>query len=153
MTEEDQYVAWLRYKRSGDRTTIHICDSDADGAFKVYRHHENQISKIREALECPSDLGVVECAALRTSQAVVYKRHLEEARSHLPTSLSQGNVVPAASVPDTVEAVVSALKGLMECIDKGLLVRDTSHDRESGWAIKQMPVMLAIKAAQEALEP
>lgn len=30
------YVAWLRYK-SGNDTTIHLCDSDAEGAFKVYR--------------------------------------------------------------------------------------------------------------------
>lgn len=34
----DDYVAWLRYKHhpNGD-TSIHVCDSDAEGAFKVYR--------------------------------------------------------------------------------------------------------------------
>lgn len=32
----DDYVAWLRYK-SGNDTTVHLCDSDTKGAFKVYR--------------------------------------------------------------------------------------------------------------------
>jgi len=32
--EEDDYVAWVRYHGS----SISTCDSDADGAFKVYRH-------------------------------------------------------------------------------------------------------------------
>lgn len=45
----DDYVAWLRYQHhDGDVTTIHVCDSDAPGAFRVYRwarsaageHHE-----------------------------------------------------------------------------------------------------------------
>ena len=34
----DDYVAWLRYQHhDGDVTTIHVCDSDAPGAFRVYR--------------------------------------------------------------------------------------------------------------------
>lgn len=34
-----EHVAWLRYNdHNGARpTTIHLCDSDAPGAFKVYR--------------------------------------------------------------------------------------------------------------------
>lgn len=38
--KESEYVAWLYYKtgRDGRPTTIHVCDSDAEGAFKVYRH-------------------------------------------------------------------------------------------------------------------
>lgn len=34
----DDYVAWARY--SGG--TIRLCDSDAPGAFKVYRHPQEQ---------------------------------------------------------------------------------------------------------------
>lgn len=36
------HVAWLRYKvgNDGRPTTIHLCDSDSPGAFKVYRHAE-----------------------------------------------------------------------------------------------------------------
>ena len=30
---EDGHVAWLRYRNGA----IQLCDSDADGAFKVYR--------------------------------------------------------------------------------------------------------------------
>lgn len=34
----DNYVAWLRYgKRANGETFIAVCDSDAQGAFKVYR--------------------------------------------------------------------------------------------------------------------
>jgi hypothetical protein len=36
---DDNYVAWLCYRHHDNgATTIHICDSDATGAFKVYRH-------------------------------------------------------------------------------------------------------------------
>ena len=35
----DDYVAWCRYKFENERgTEIITCDSDAEGAFKVYRH-------------------------------------------------------------------------------------------------------------------
>ncbi len=37
ITEGDNYIAWLRYVRDGERTRIVVCDSDAIGAFKVYR--------------------------------------------------------------------------------------------------------------------
>jgi hypothetical protein len=35
--ESDDYVAWLRYVRAGERTRIEVCDSNAERAFKVYR--------------------------------------------------------------------------------------------------------------------
>lgn len=38
--EEDDWVAWLRYDYTNEETTgttINVCDSDAPGAFKVYR--------------------------------------------------------------------------------------------------------------------
>lgn len=36
---EDDYVAWVRYRNHNGRhaTTIHICNPDDEGAFKVYR--------------------------------------------------------------------------------------------------------------------
>lgn len=37
MRNSDDYVAWLRYVHEGERTRIVVCDSDAKGAFKVYR--------------------------------------------------------------------------------------------------------------------
>ncbi len=39
---DDDYVAWLRYIRHGERTTIAVCDSDAPGAFRVYRRRETR---------------------------------------------------------------------------------------------------------------
>lgn len=35
---KEEHVAWLRYDRSGKVTRIACCDSDAPGAFRVYRH-------------------------------------------------------------------------------------------------------------------
>lgn len=45
-----EHVAWLRYKigNDGRPTTIHVCDSDAPGAFKVYRAPPGAVG--REAL-------------------------------------------------------------------------------------------------------
>lgn len=34
---ENDYVAWMQYRRHNGMTTIHVCDSDSPGAFKVYR--------------------------------------------------------------------------------------------------------------------
>lgn len=35
--EDDNYVAFLRFRNQGERQWIEVCDSDAEGAFKVYR--------------------------------------------------------------------------------------------------------------------
>lgn len=40
------HVAWLRYTR----TTIQLCDSDAPGAFKVYRQRQ-EVERLRALLE------------------------------------------------------------------------------------------------------
>ena len=59
--------------------------------------------------------------------------------------LANGLMVAAA--PEMYEALAS----LMKMIDDGLLVRDTSHDDESGWALKQLPLVRAVQVAQNAL--
>lgn len=36
-----EHVGWMRYGKVRDHeTTLHVCDSDAPGAFKVYRRGE-----------------------------------------------------------------------------------------------------------------
>ncbi len=42
-----EHVAWLRYIRSAERTQIAACDSDAPGAFKVYRHADSELDRLR----------------------------------------------------------------------------------------------------------
>lgn len=47
--EPDNYVAWLRYNfHEGNTTTIRVCDSDAEGAFKVYRRPPNTAALLAE---------------------------------------------------------------------------------------------------------
>lgn len=43
------HVAWLRFKTGNDGrpATIHVCDSDAPGAFKVYRHPADLLARLR----------------------------------------------------------------------------------------------------------
>jgi hypothetical protein len=40
MPIDDDYVAWMRFAHRTDNQQpyLQICDSDAEGAFKVYRH-------------------------------------------------------------------------------------------------------------------
>lgn len=55
---EDTYVAWVFYRggRDGNRpATIHLCDSDAPGAFKVWRRKGN--ATLAETPEVPEVLG------------------------------------------------------------------------------------------------
>ena len=40
--EPDDYVAFLRNRHEGERQWIELCDSDSEGAFKVYRHKEGR---------------------------------------------------------------------------------------------------------------
>jgi hypothetical protein len=48
----DNYVAWLRYSRRENGTTIQVCDSDTPGAFKVYRE------EVAAPVPPTQDLGV-----------------------------------------------------------------------------------------------
>ena len=54
--EPSQHVAWLRYKPGNDGrpTTIHLCDSDAPGAFKVYRSPP-EVASLRARLQWTRD--------------------------------------------------------------------------------------------------
>lgn len=45
-----------------------------------------------------------------------------------------------------------ALKVVMQLIDDGLLVRDTSRDSEPDWAMRQLPLICALQKARAALE-
>jgi Lar family restriction alleviation protein len=49
------------------------------------------------------------------------------------------------------EGAVKAVKGLLDQIEAGNLVRDTRGDGEPGWAIKQMPLVIALQHARAAL--
>ena len=45
----------------------------------------------------------------------------------------------------------AALKTLFDLIDNGRLVRDTSHDHEEGWAMKQLDIVMSLQKVQAAL--
>ncbi len=66
---------------------------------------------------------------------------------HPPDSTLMPDVRLMAAAPD----LLSACQGLIKMMDDGLLVRDISGDGASGWAIKQLPLVLAVKAATEAI--
>ena len=50
------HVAWLRYNNHNGQkpTTVHLCDSDAPGAFKVYRH-PIEVAALRARLQWTRD--------------------------------------------------------------------------------------------------
>jgi hypothetical protein len=52
---------------------------------------------------------------------------------------------------DTIQELVSACKALLRCIDDGLLVRNIAKDHESGWAMKQIPLVQAIQSTLDAI--
>lgn len=44
----EDYVAWLRFKRhEGRGSALHLCNSDDEGAFKVYRHPEAELDRLK----------------------------------------------------------------------------------------------------------
>ena len=50
VSPEDRYVAWARFNTHDGRSaaTLHLCDSDAPGAFRVYRWEDVQDGAARE---------------------------------------------------------------------------------------------------------
>jgi hypothetical protein len=50
-----------------------------------------------------------------------------------------------------IETLEKAGRGIWKLIEDGLLVRNTSRDDEPDWAIKQLPVIMALKDLQAAL--
>ncbi len=45
-----------------------------------------------------------------------------------------------------------ALRGIMKEIEVGSLVRETADDHAPGWGMRQIPLVLALKKADAALE-
>ena len=59
----------------------------------------------------------------------------------------EANARLIAAAPEMYEA----LRGMLKLIDDGMLVRDMSHDHESDWAMKQIPLVRTLQLAQAAL--
>lgn len=49
-------------------------------------------------------------------------------------------------------ALLSALKGVMKQIEAGSLVRNVENDAEPGYAMRQIPLVLALKNADVAID-
>jgi hypothetical protein len=63
--QTEDYVAWLRYIREGERTRIVVCDSDADGAFKAYRHSKPETQPVPEHSPYTGAIRDIEIAAMQ----------------------------------------------------------------------------------------
>lgn len=50
------------------------------------------------------------------------------------------------------DALLDACKAIHECIDNGMLVRDTKNDSDPGWVIKQLPLAQALQKLGAALQ-
>lgn len=47
--------------------------------------------------------------------------------------------------------LLEALKGIFGLVESGDLVRDISKDHESDWALRQLPFIAKLKAAEQAI--
>lgn len=56
-SENACHVAWLRYSGTGAYRTINTCDSDDEGAFKVYRHTDQRIAQLERDLKASAALA------------------------------------------------------------------------------------------------
>lgn len=50
------------------------------------------------------------------------------------------------------KALLSALKGVMKQIEDGSLVRNTENDADSGYSMRQIPLVMALKNADVAID-
>jgi hypothetical protein len=73
---EDNYVAYLRFQHHGSgETTIHVCDSDAKGAFKVYRRAPAPAPAPRTYTAEEVDAVILEVFATHYWHGAVGERH------------------------------------------------------------------------------
>lgn len=47
--------------------------------------------------------------------------------------------------------LLAACIAIAELLDEGYLVRDTSHDAEDGWAVKQIPLIMKLAKLPRAI--
>ncbi len=50
------------------------------------------------------------------------------------------------------ERLRAALQGLMDMVSNGSLVRPVDRDAEAGWTMRQLPLVMALKAADDVLD-
>jgi hypothetical protein len=79
-------------------------------------------------------------ASIEASKEGVF--HIRDSAGHrVAMAYTKENAFLIAAVNELLEA----LKEIRELIDNGMLVRDTSHDHEPGWALKQIPLVQALQ--------
>lgn len=52
----------------------------------------------------------------------------------------------------TIVALKAALADVFDLIDSGWLIRDTTHDSEPDWALRQLPQVQRLAAAKKLME-
>ena len=79
--------------------------------------------------------------------AQVFKGDFEPAKSATLTETQRATADLIAAAPEMYDA----LAAIMDLIDDEVLVRNISNDGDADWAIKQLPLVRALKMAQAAL--
>ena len=126
--ENNEHVAWLCFHRRGEATTIHVCDSDDIGAFKVYRRGESeQQTKLAVA-------GAYGAAA----QAVRPPVHLPPAEAIFSEEWAAGYDAAKDEVAASIHALTPA--------DSAAALRE--HDKEvAAAAEKERFIAVSVKEA------
>jgi hypothetical protein len=52
----------------------------------------------------------------------------------------------------TLRAQLAALVKVYMLVEEGTLVRDTSHDHEAGWALRQIPLVQTLAEAKKIVD-
>jgi hypothetical protein len=145
---------WLRHYYHGLHRVVRLCPTwaagrdsyaagFADGAYMT------QNAPRGEAMSAPDDL------AARDDPVEWKKRLYRVADRYGICGAEHQSIIAAVAALSAKDAEITrlraALSGVMDCIDRGMLVRDTSNDLEQGWALRQLSLVMALKAANDCL--
>lgn len=102
----DTYVAWCRYERHDDKpTTIHLCDSDADGAFPVYKAREAE-----QRVKPKPNFGPTYAAAMYPELVEIVRQHGYALAVHGSLQRDLDLIaIPWVDEPSTPEDVLDAI--------------------------------------------
>lgn len=91
LIDGDDYVAWARWAGDLKHRRLQLCDSDAEGAFKVYRHSGQSQQAELERLRCALRELVSFCD-LTSDNETEYERAVTRARAALnPPAAESGD--------------------------------------------------------------
>jgi len=121
-------------------------------AYTMVSEERDRINDVLTKVYAERDeLAVYKAACLATHYPIIVENvRLKDDIAVLGECVT-AQVAKCKHLAERVKVLEDALQDIFTMLDDGYLVRDTSHDGQDGWAMRQLPYVRKLAAAQAAL--